>query len=75
MAPLGTDTHDLTSLLDILGPQMTAEQAMLIFQQGQEAVVFSLLNLSKQLSERQAGLPTGIAPSAQGDCAILGNLA
>ena len=56
MAPLGTDTHDLTSLLDILGPQMTAEQAMLIFQQGQEAVIFSLLNLSKQLSERQAGL-------------------
>ena len=64
MAPLGTDTHDLTSLLDILGPQMTAEQAMLIFQQGQDAVIFALLTMSKQLSERQAASTAGIDPSA-----------
>jgi len=58
------DNHDLTTLLDILGPQMTAEQAMLIFQQGQESVVFSLLALSKQLFKRQVASPAGIDPSA-----------
>jgi len=37
------DTLDTSSLQALLGPQLTAEQAALIFQQGQEAVVFALL--------------------------------
>jgi transposase len=54
MASTGTDTLGLASLHALLGPQLTAEQALLIFQQGQEAVVFALLTLAKQLAERQA---------------------
>lgn len=34
--------------LDVaLGPNLTAEQAALIFEQGEEAVVFALLELAK----------------------------
>ena len=43
---------------------MTAEQAALIFQQGQEAVVFALLSLAKQLAEKAVGSPLGVDPSA-----------
>ena len=53
MATKGTDTLDTASLQALLGPQMTAEHAALIFQQGQEAVVFALLTLAKQLAEKQ----------------------
>ena len=64
MASAGADTLDTTSLQALLGPHLTAEQAALIFQQGQEAVVFALLNLAKQLAERTAGVPKGTDPSA-----------
>ena len=43
MATTGADTLDTASLQALLGPQLSAEQAALIFQQGQEAVVFALL--------------------------------
>lgn len=64
MATTGTDTLDTAALQGLLGPHLTAEQATLIFQQGQEAVVFALLSLAKQLAENQAGVPTGNDPSA-----------
>lgn len=67
MATAGTDTLDTASLQALLGPQLTAEQAALIFQQGQEAVVFALLTLAKQLAGRQATVVTTdpSAPSGQ----------
>ncbi|HMB03728.1 MAG TPA: IS66 family transposase [Isosphaeraceae bacterium] len=52
----------------LLGPQLTAEQAALIFQQGQEAVVFALLTLAKQLAEKPstaATTPDPATPSGQ----------
>jgi transposase len=64
MATSGTDTLDTASLQSLLGPHLTAEQARLIFQQGQEAVVFALLSLAKQLAETKAGMPAGTDPSA-----------
>jgi hypothetical protein len=63
MATLGTDTLDTASLQALLGPQLTAEQAALIFQQGQEAVVFALLTLAKQLAEKRSAAPTRPDPS------------
>lgn len=68
MATAGTDTLDTASLQALLGPQLTAEQATLIFQQGQDAVVFALLNLAKQLAERPttpSAAPDPSAPSGQ----------
>ena len=68
MATAGTDTLDVASLRAVLGPQLTPEQAALIFQQGQEAVVFALLTLAKQLAEKQAppsATPDPSAPSGQ----------
>ena len=66
MATAGTDTLDTASLRAMLGPQLTAEQAALIFQQGQEAVVFALLTLAKQLAEKQAAATKDpSAPSGQ----------
>ncbi len=62
MATAHTDTLDTTSLRALLGPQLTADQASLIFQQGQEAVVFALMTLAKQLAERQVA--TQVDPSA-----------
>ncbi len=50
MATTAADHLDTASLLGLLGPQLTAEQAASIFQQGQDAVVFALLNLAKQLA-------------------------
>jgi transposase len=64
MTTSGTDTLDPASLQVLLGPQLTAEQATLIFQQGQDAVVFALLSLAKQLAEKAPGAPTGTDPSA-----------
>jgi len=48
------ETLDAATLQAMLGPGLTAEQAALIFQQGQEAVVFALLTLAKQLAQKQA---------------------
>lgn len=58
---------DTASLRAMLGPELTAEQAALIFQQGQEAVVFALLSLAKQLAEKQAATASRdpSAPSGQ----------
>jgi transposase len=54
MATKGMESLDAASLQVLLGPGLTAEQAALIFQQGQEAVVFALLTLAKQVAEKQA---------------------
>jgi hypothetical protein len=59
MAATSTDILDAATLKAMLGPELTAEQAALIFQQGQEAVVFALLTLAKQLTEK--GPPRGHA--------------
>lgn len=63
MATAGTETLDTASLQALLGPQLTAEQARLIYEQGAEAVVFALLSLAKQLAEKQ-GVSTTRDPSA-----------
>jgi transposase len=63
MATTGTDTLDTAGLQSLLGPQLTAEQATRIFQQGQEAVVFALLTLAQQLGERQITPLTTADPS------------
>jgi len=67
MATKGMDTLDAATLQAMLGPGLTAEQATLIFRQGQEAVVFALLTLAKQLAEKQAIAvsPDPAAPSGQ----------
>ena len=54
MATKGMETLDAASLQSLLGPELTAEQAALIFQQAQEAVVFALLTLANQLAEKLA---------------------
>jgi len=61
------DTLDAATLQAMLGPQLTAEQARLIFQQGQEGVIFALLTLAKQLAEKQAfaAKPDPATPSGQ----------
>jgi hypothetical protein len=64
MATTGTDILDPSALQGLLGPQLTTEQAELIYRQGQEAVVFALLNLAKQLAEKPAGVSTAPDPSA-----------
>src|SRR3954452_24137590 len=67
MATSGTDTLDTASLQALLGPQLTAEQAAMIFQQGPEAVVFALMTLAMQLAEKRAAVakPDPSAPSGQ----------
>jgi len=64
MATAGTETLDTASLQALLGPQLTAEQARLIYEQGAEAVVFALLSLAKQVAERQVVVSTTRDPSA-----------
>jgi transposase len=61
------DSLDTASLQALLGPQLTADQASLIFRQGQEAVVFALLSLAKQLAEKHAAAttPDPSTPSGQ----------
>src|SRR4051794_40474165 len=48
----------------MLGPQLTAEQARLIYEQGSEAVVFALLTLAKRLAEQSVAPATARDPSA-----------
>src|SRR5512142_370883 len=64
MAAAGTDTLDTASLLALLGPELTAEQARLIYEQGSEAVVFALLTLAKRAAERSANPAAARDPSA-----------
>ena len=64
MATAVSDTLDTASLQALLGPQLTAEQARLIYEQGPEAVVFALLTLAKQLAEQSATAAAARDPSA-----------
>src|SRR5512144_222587 len=61
------ETLDAAALQAMLGPGLTADQAALIFQQGQDAVVFAPLTLAKQLAEKQAlaSAPDPSTPSGQ----------
>src|SRR5512147_316418 len=67
MSTAGTDLLDTASLQALLGPQLTEEQARLIYEQGPDAVVFALLSLAKQLAEKQpvTTTPDPSAPSGQ----------
>jgi len=64
MATPGTDTLDSASILALLGPQLTTEQAVRIFQLGQDAVVFALLVQAKQIAEKTSLATGGSDPSA-----------
>jgi transposase len=64
MTTADTDTLDTTSLQALLGPQLTEEQARLIYEQGPDAVVFALLSLAKQLAEKSVGTSSRSDPSA-----------
>lgn len=46
-----------------LGPTLTAEQAEKIYKQGQEAVVFALLELAKMLAEKSATVSANASPA------------
>jgi len=46
-----------------LGPTLTAEQAERIYNQGQEAVVFALLELAKMLAEKSAAVSASASPT------------
>ncbi len=63
MAPAGTETLDPASLQALLGPQLTAEQAHLIYEQGADAVVFALLSWAKPRAERPVGVSATSDPS------------
>jgi len=47
----------------LLCPHFSTEQAVLIFQQGQDAVVFALLMQAKQIAEKANFVTNGSAPS------------
>ena len=50
--------------LDIsLGPNLTAAEARRIYAQGEEAVIFALLEQAKWLREQQAGMPADLTPA------------
>ena len=54
----------MTATLDVeLDPSLTEEQARKIFSQGEEAVVFALLELTKQLAEARSPSVTPSTPS------------
>ena len=63
MATAGSDTLDTDSLQALLGPQLTAEPARMIYDHGPEAVVFALLTLAQRAAERPAN-PAARDPSA-----------
>ena len=56
MASSGTEDLDTASLQALLGPQLTEEQARLIYEQGADTVVFALLSPPQQGELIQAGL-------------------
>jgi transposase len=64
MTTAAPDTLDTESLQALLGPQLTAEQARMIYDQGPEAVVFALLTLAKRAAERSANPAAARDPSA-----------
>ena len=53
----GTDTSLTPSLEAMLGPQMTAEQARAIYEQGPEATIFALLTLAKLIRQMKERAP------------------
>lgn len=55
---MGTATHDIS-----IGSGLTREQAAAIFAQGEEAVVFALLDLAKQLAESEGKRNPSTTPS------------
>jgi hypothetical protein len=68
MTTVGTDTLDQAALQAVLGPHLTAEQAAMIFRQGEAAVVFALLTLAQRLAQRPptpSSAPDPSAPSGQ----------
>lgn len=61
MAVSAARKHDV-----VLGPQLTAEQARAIYEQGEEAVVFALLELARrwaQANGRNASVSSPATPS------------
>jgi transposase len=54
MPTTGTGAPNLTALEAVLGAHLTADQAAFMFKQGQEAMVFALLALAKQVAEKTA---------------------
>jgi hypothetical protein len=64
MATTGSGTLDTASLRALLGPQLTAERARLIYEQGSEAVVLALLTLAKRPAEQSVAPATARDPSA-----------
>src|SRR5512135_2254268 len=63
MATAGTDTRDTATWQSWRGPPLTEEQAALLFQQGEAAVVFALRTLAKQLAAKSSPPPTAPDPS------------
>jgi hypothetical protein len=57
----GKEARAILTLEINLGPQLTAEEAQAIYEQGPEAVVFALLQMAKLLAEKQR--PSSDAPS------------
>lgn len=61
---MGTEAEVMPTTASIsLGPNLTAEQAEMIFAQGQEAVVFALLKLAKMLAQQQSQARSGATES------------
>ena len=55
----------------LLGPQLTAEEAEQIFNQGKEAVIFALLRLAKMVPEQQRHVPSTQSPSPSTPSAMI----
>jgi transposase len=67
----GKEGRIITTLEVALGPNLTAEEAQAIYEQGPEAVVFALLQMAKMLAEQRRGAadspstPSGMTPVYQ----------
>src|SRR4051794_12595331 len=64
MATAGLGSLDTESLQAPPGPELTAEPARMIYDQGPDAVVFALLTLAKRSAERPVNAATARDPSA-----------
>lgn len=64
----GKESRTIPTLEITLGPNLTAEEAQAIYEQGPEAVVFALLHMAKLLAEKQRqpedspSTPSGMKP-------------
>lgn len=61
--PTGTDALLTPSLEAMLGPQLTAEQARAIYEQGPETTIFALLTLAKRIGQKPNPTPSPTTPS------------